>query len=172
MSSLPSFAARTLGAVEGAAGTGSCAAGGGAADALPFVGGGGAWLATLGVPLGGCCEGEAFAAGPGWLGCVADRFGSEPRPGGGGGLDGCAASCGGEDGVAARIEPDGGSGGGAETRAAGIGGDDGVAEAIAEGITDEDCDDCADAEGVVGGAGGGGAANGGAATGKLPALGG
>jgi hypothetical protein len=165
MSSLPSFAARTLGAVDGAAGTGSGAAGGGAAEALPFVvGGGGAWLATRAGALGGCCEGDAFVAGPGWLGCVAERFGSEPRPGGGGGFDGCAASCGGDDGVAARIAPDGGgSGGGAEIRPAGIGGEEGVAAAIADGITDDDCED---ADGVVGGGGGG------KATGRPPALGG
>ena len=83
--------------------------------------GGGTWLDDLCVALGDC-DGDAAAGMFDWLvgPCTACRFGSEPRPGGGGGFDGEA---GGADGCAARIEPDcggddadDGSGGGCETR--------------------------------------------------------
>jgi hypothetical protein len=76
--------------------------------------GGGTWLCAFCVALGDCT-----AAMPDWLGgppCTAWRFGSEPRPGGGGGFDGVGAA----DGAAARIDPDcgaeEGSGGGDDTR--------------------------------------------------------
>ena len=147
-----------FGAVGGAGGT----TGGGAAEALVtaaagpgrVLAGGGAWLCTFCVVLG-ACDGEVIAAGMfDWLGELAwaegwvTMFGKEPRPGGGGGFDGVAA--GGFEGVATRIEPDcggfDGSGGGAETRPEGgpAEGADDAAAAIAG----------ADADGVVGGAGG------------------
>lgn len=87
-----------------------------AADAGPgrVLAGGGTWLGAFCVPLGDA------AAMPDWLGepdpGTAWRFGSDARPGGGGGLEGV----GGADGVAARIDPDcggdDGSGGGDDTR--------------------------------------------------------
>ena len=117
------------------------------------LGGGGAWLVTFCVVLG-ACDGELLiAAGMfDWLDACGDTcvttFGSEPRPGGGGGFDGEAGGA--FDRDATRIDPDcggdDGSGGGAEMRppeGGPAGGEEGAA-----GIPD------ADADGVVGGAGG------------------
>jgi hypothetical protein len=152
-----------FGAVGGAGGT----TGAGADDALVLrtaagpgrvLAGGGAWLETFCVVLG-ACDGDALTAAGmfDWLDVAACgetcvTLGSEPRPGGGGGLDGEAAGaldC--EDGDATRIEPDcggdDGSGGGAEIRPDG-GPADGAEEALAAGIAG------ADDDGVVGGAGG------------------
>ncbi|MBX3192429.1 MAG: hypothetical protein KF819_35890 [Labilithrix sp.] len=90
MSSLPPFAcAAGVGRVLGAGGGALC------------------WVA-----LGELDVAAVLTAGmPGWLpleGCVPARFGSDPRPGGGGGFDGEAA---GVDTEAARIDAEGGAGG-------------------------------------------------------------
>ena len=98
-----------------------------------LAGGGGTWLWTF---VAGACDGEPTAGTLVWLGellvggCTACRFGSEPRPGGGGGFDGCAArvepDCGGDDG----------SGGGCDTRPDGgpAEGEDGIADADVGGV--------------------------------------
>jgi hypothetical protein len=92
--------------------------------------GGGTWLCGFCMALGACEADPSVELSVGltagmfdWLGellvgpCTAWRFGNEPRPGGGGGLE---AVGGGADGWTARIEPDcgadEGSGGGCETR--------------------------------------------------------
>lgn len=92
------------------------------------------------------------------------RFGSEPRPGGGGGLLADGAADGVADGAAAGIDPDGGSGGGRD----GLGADGAAAAVI---VPDERVD------WSVGGSGGGaegvdpdGGAGGGAATGAGPGI--
>lgn len=145
-----------FGAVGGAGGTTPA----GAADALVTIAagpgrvlaGGGAWLWTFCVVLG-ACEGDALVAGGMFDGLgdpvCATRFGSDPRPGGGGGFDGDAAGA--LEAEATRIAPDcggeDGSGGGAEMRppdgGPAAGGDEGAAAMAG-----------ADAEGVVGGGGG------------------
>jgi hypothetical protein len=102
-----------FGAVGGAGGTtpaaGTDALVAAAAGAGRALAGGGAWLCTFWVVLGACADAAAAGMLP-WLGelacgdaCVT-TFGSEPRPGGGGGFDGVTA--GGLDGDATRIDPD------------------------------------------------------------------
>jgi hypothetical protein len=108
--------------------------------------GGGIWLATFCVALGGCCD----PLGPVTWGpvpsSVAPMFGSALRPGGGGGFD-----AGGADGDAARIDPDvgglDGSGGGAEMRPPDVGGDDGIRSLLPDA---DDAAGRADADGAVG----------------------
>jgi len=72
--------------------------------------GGADWLPTLCVALGEVDGLALTAAMPDWLGDDG-MFGSEPRPGGGGGFDTRSAATA-EGCVTARIDPDGVAGGG------------------------------------------------------------
>lgn len=98
-----------------------------AAAGRVLAGGGGTWLGTRCVALG-CEAGPDDEPAATWLDDEGPwRFGSDARPGGGGGFEGD------DDVGAARTAPEvgavDGSGGGTETRPPDAGGDDGIADA-------------------------------------------